>query len=163
MSIQQGQSGASLALERWGHAGHRSDIAAWPCSDHGHSSARYSRPAARCSAPRSAGHWRGSGFPLRPAGSGTARSTGSGLSWVFPPPVNRDDFIIPLPGSASTIRNFRRVRCSLPSIHPHPDATAVRDRLTAADRQVGDLTAAHLADFWGCSRFPECRATQPVQ
>ena len=48
------------------------------------------------------------------------------------------------------IRNFRRVRCSLPSIHPHPDATAVRNRLTAADRQVGDLTAAHLADFWGC-------------
>jgi len=48
------------------------------------------------------------------------------------------------------IRNFRRVRCSLPSIYPHPDATAVRHRLTAADRQVGDLTAAPLADFWGC-------------
>jgi hypothetical protein len=35
-------------------------------------------------------------------------------------------------------------------IHPRPEETAVRALLAAAGLPVANLTAAHLADFWGC-------------
>ena len=38
----------------------------------------------------------------------------------------------------------------LPPIHAHPDVAAVRALLAAAGLPVADLTAASLADFWGC-------------
>ena len=38
----------------------------------------------------------------------------------------------------------------LPPIQPRPDATAVRALLAAAGLPTADLTAASLADFWGC-------------
>ena len=37
-----------------------------------------------------------------------------------------------------------------PPIHPRPEEPAVRALLAAAGLPVADLTAAHLADFWGC-------------
>ena len=38
----------------------------------------------------------------------------------------------------------------LPPYHAHPDPAAVRALLAAAGLPVADLTAAPLADFWGC-------------
>ena len=39
---------------------------------------------------------------------------------------------------------------AFPPIYPRPEETAVRALLAAAGLPVADLTAAHLADFWGC-------------
>ena len=39
---------------------------------------------------------------------------------------------------------------AIPPIYPRPDPVAVRNLLTAAGLPTADLTAAPLADFWGC-------------
>jgi amino-acid N-acetyltransferase len=39
---------------------------------------------------------------------------------------------------------------AIPPIYPRPDPAAVRNLLTAAGLPTADLTAAPLADFWGC-------------
>ena len=39
---------------------------------------------------------------------------------------------------------------AFPPIYPRPEEPAVRALLAAAGLPVADLTAAHLADFWGC-------------
>ena len=39
---------------------------------------------------------------------------------------------------------------AFPPIYPQPDPVAVRNLLTAAGLPTADLTAAPLADFWGC-------------
>jgi amino-acid N-acetyltransferase len=39
---------------------------------------------------------------------------------------------------------------AFPPIYPRPEEPAVRALLAGAGLPVADLTAAHLADFWGC-------------
>jgi amino-acid N-acetyltransferase len=39
---------------------------------------------------------------------------------------------------------------AFPPIYPRPDPVAVRNLLAAAGLPTADLTAAPLADFWGC-------------
>lgn len=43
----------------------------------------------------------------------------------------------------------------LPPIHARPDEPAVRALLAAAGLPVIDLSAALLADFWGCGEGPD--------
>ena len=43
---------------------------------------------------------------------------------------------------------------AFPPIHARPEATAVRALLAATGLPTADLTAAHLADFWGCGKGP---------